>query len=83
MSTKLYQENKEGKEQFTNEVIVPIARQAGYSNAKYTSSKDGEKIYLFQLKDFGCGLWDSAVDVIDVTADSCLAMVADVMKKIY
>lgn len=83
MSTKLYRENKEGKEQFTDDVIVPIARQAGYSNAKYVASEDGEKIYLFQLKDFGHGLWDSAVDVIDVTADSCLAMVADVMKKIY
>lgn len=79
----MYKEDFKGKEQFTNDVIVPIARQAGYSNAKYTSSKDGERIYLFQLKDFGHGLWDSAVDVIDVTADSCLAMVADVMKKIY
>lgn len=83
MSTKLYRENKEGKEQFTNDVIVPIVKQAGYSNAKYVSTEEGEKIYLFQLKNFGHGLWDSAVDVIDVTADSCLAIVADVMKKIY
>lgn len=83
MSTKLYRENKEGKEQFTNDVIIPIVKQAGYSNAKYVSTEESEKIYLFQLKNFGHGLWDSAVDVIDVTADSCLAIVADVMKKIY
>lgn len=83
MSTKLYRENKEGKEQFTNDVIIPIVRQAGYSNAQYVSSKDGEKIFLFKFKNFGYGEWDTADSVIDVTADSCLAMVADVMKKIY
>lgn len=78
-----YKENKEGKEQFVDEVIVPIVRQAGYSNAKYVATEDGEKIYLFKLKDFGSGYWDTAVSTIDVTADSCLAIVADVMKKIY
>lgn len=78
-----YRENKEGKELFVDEVIVPIVRQAGYSNAKYVATEDGEKIYLFKLKDFGFGYWDTAVSTIDVTADSCLAIVADVMKKIY
>ena len=83
MSTKLYRENKEGKEQFTNEVIVPIVKQAGYSNAKYVATENGEKIFLFKSENFGYGDWDTADLVIDVTADSCLAMVADVMKKIY
>ena len=83
MSTKLYEENKAGKEQFTDEVIVPIVKQAGYSNAKYVATDNEEKIFLFRTKDFGCGDWDTAVAIIDVTADSCLAIVADVMKKIY
>jgi hypothetical protein len=74
-----YQDNKQGKESFTKEVIAKVVRQVGYVQADYLQDKEGEKIYLFQ--DRGNIFYD-VVKVIDVTADSCYAMLLDVIKNI-
>lgn len=74
-----YQDNKQGKEAFTKDVIAKVVKQVGYDQANYTASKEGEFIWLFQ--DRGHVFFD-AVKKIDVTADSCYAMLEDVMKNI-
>ncbi len=74
-----YQDNKQGKEGFTKDVIAKVVRQVGYVQADYLQDNEGEKIYLFQ--DRGNIFYD-VVKVIDVTADSCYAMLLDVIKNI-
>lgn len=74
-----YQDNKQGKEGFTKDVIAKVVRQVGYVQADYLADNEGEKIYLFQ--DRGNIFYD-VVKVIDVTADSCYAMLLDVIKNI-
>jgi hypothetical protein len=74
-----YQDNKQGKESFTKEVIAKVVRQVGHVQADYLQDDEGEKIYLFQ--DRGNIFYD-VVKVIDVTADSCYAMLLDVIKNI-
>ena len=76
---KRYQDNREGKEAFTKDVIAKVVKQVGYDQANYTANKEGEFIWLFQ--DQGHIFFD-AVKKIDVTADSCYAMLEDVMKNI-
>lgn len=74
-----YQDNRQGKEAFTKEVIAKVVKQVGYDQASYVTDEKGEFVYLFQ--DRGNIFFD-AVKVIDVTADSCYAMLEDVMKQI-
>ena len=76
---KRYPDNREGKEAFTRDVIAKVVKQVGYDQANYTADKEGEFIWLFQ--DQGHIFFD-AVKRIDVTADSCYAMLEDVMKNI-
>ena len=76
---KRYPDNREGKEAFTRDVIAKIVKQVGYDQANYTADKEGEFVWLFQ--DRGHIFFD-AVKRIDVTADSCYAMLEDVMKNI-
>lgn len=74
-----YQDNKQGKEAFTKDVIAKVVKQVGYDQANYTADKKGEFVWLFQDK--GRVFYD-VVKQIDVTADSCYAMLEDVMKQI-
>lgn len=74
-----YQDNRQGKEAFTKDVIAKVVKQVGYDQANYTASKEGEFVWL--LQDQGHVFLD-AVKKIDVTADSCYAMLEDVMKNI-
>lgn len=76
---KRYPDNREGKEAFTKDVIAKVVKQVGYDQANYTADKEGEFVWLFQ--DRGHIFFD-AVKRIDVTADSCYAMLEDVMKNI-
>ena len=76
---KRYPDNREGKEAFTRDVIAKVVKQVGYDQANYTANKEGEFVWLFQ--DRGHIFFD-AVKRIDVTADSCYAMLEDVMKNI-
>ncbi len=76
---KRYPDNREGKEAFTRDVIAKVVKQVGYDQANYTADKEGEFVWLFQ--DRGHVFFD-AVKRIDVTADSCYAMLEDVMKNI-
>lgn len=76
---KRYPDNREGKEAFTKDVIAKVIKQVGYDQANYTADKEGEFVWLFQ--DRGHIFFD-AVKKIDVTADSCYAMLEDVMKNI-
>ena len=76
---KRYPDNREGKEVFTKDVIAKVVKQVGYDQANYTANKEGEFVWLFQ--DQGHIFLD-AVKKIDVTADSCYAMLEDVMKNI-
>lgn len=76
---KRYPDNREGKEAFTRDVIAKVVKQVGYDQANYTADKEGEFVWLFQ--DRGHIFFD-AVKRIDVTADSCYAMLEDVMKNI-
>lgn len=78
MNTR-YQDNRQGKEAFTKEVIAKVVKQVGYDQADYTADEDGEIVWLFQ--DRGNVFFD-VVKKIDVTADSCYAMLEDVMKQI-
>ena len=74
-----YQDNPEGKEAFTKDVIAKVVKQVGYDQANYTADKEGEFVWLFQ--DRGRVFFD-VVKKINVTADSCYAMLEDVMKNI-
>ena len=74
-----YQDNRQGKEAFTRDVIAKVVKQVGYDQANYTASKEGEFVWL--LQDQGHVFLD-AVKKINVTADSCYAMLKDVMKNI-
>lgn len=74
-----YTDNKQGKEEFTNEIITPIVRQCGYAKASYIANKENETIWI--LQDNGNIFYD-AVKEIDVTADSCIAMLTDVLLNI-
>ena len=76
---KRYPDNHEGKEAFTRDVIAKVVKQVGYDQATYTADEKGEFVWLFQ--DQGHVFFD-AVKKIDVTADSCYAMLEDVMKNI-
>lgn len=74
-----YRDNREGKEAFTKDVIAKVVKQVGYDQAIYTANEKGEFVWLFQ--DQGHVFFD-AVKKIDVKADSCYAMLEDVMKNI-
>ncbi len=74
-----YQDNKQGKEAFTREVIAKVVKQVGYDQANYQTDEKGEFVWLFQ--DRG-DIFFNVVKKIDVTADSCYAMLEDVMKQI-
>lgn len=74
-----YQDNRQGKEAFTRDVIAKVVKQVGYDQANYTADEKGEFVWLFQ--DRGRVFYD-AVKQIDVTADSCYAMLEDVMANI-
>lgn len=74
-----YQDNKQGKKAFTKDVIAKVVKQVGYDQADYEADEDGENVYL--LQDRGHIFYD-VVKQIDVTADSCYAMLEDVMKNI-
>ena len=74
-----YQDNRQGKEAFTRDVIAKVVKQVGYDQANYTADEEGEFVWLFQ--DRGRVFFD-VVKKIDVTADSCYAMLEDVMKNI-
>lgn len=74
-----YQDNRQGKEAFTKDVIAKVVKQVGYDQANYTASKEGEFVWL--LQDQGHVFLD-AVKKIDVTADGCYAMLEDVMANI-
>ena len=76
---KRYQDNRQGKEAFTKDVIAKVVKQVGYDQASYTANEEGEYVWLFQ--DRGRVFFD-AVKKIDVTADSCYAMLEDVMNNI-
>lgn len=78
MNTR-YEDNKQGKEAFTKDVIAKVVKQVGYDQASYTADEKGEFVWLFQ--DRGHVFYD-AVKQIDVTADSCYAILEDVMKQI-
>ena len=74
-----YQDNRQGKEAFTRDVIAKVVKQVGYDQANYTADEEGEFVWLFQ--DRGRVFFD-VVKKIDVTADSCYEMLEDVMKNI-
>ena len=74
-----YQDNRQGKEAFTRDVIAKVVKQVGYVQANYSADEEGEFVWLFQ--DRGRVFFD-VVKKIDVTADSCYAMLEDVMKNI-
>lgn len=74
-----YQDNRQGKEAFTRDVIAKVVKQVGYDQANYTADEKGEFVWLFQ--DRG-DLFLNVVKKINVTADSCYAMLEDVMKNI-
>ena len=74
-----YQDNRQGKEAFTRDVIAKVVKQVGYDQANYTADEKGEFVWLFQ--DRG-DLFLNVVKKIDVTADSCYAMLEDVVNNI-
>lgn len=74
-----YQDNRQGKEAFTKDVIAKVVKQVGYDQANYTADEKGEFVWLFQ--DRG-DLFLNVVKKIDVTADSCYAMLEDVVNNI-
>lgn len=74
-----YQDNRQGKEAFTREIIAKVVKQVGYDQANYQADEKGEFVWLFQ--DRG-DVFFNVVKKIDVTADSCYAMLEDVMKQI-
>lgn len=73
---KPYGDNTQGKEAFTNEIITPIVKQCGYAKASYIANKEKETIWILQDKG---NIFYDAVKEIDVTADSCIAMLTDVL----
>lgn len=74
-----YEDNYKGKEAFTKDVIAKVVKQVGYDQASYMTNDKGEFVCLFQ--DRGNIFFD-VVKTINVTADSCYAMLEDVMKQI-
>lgn len=43
-----YQDNRQGKEAFTKDVIAKVVKQVGYDQASYTADEKGEFVWLFQ-----------------------------------
>ena len=58
-----YQDNGQGKEAFTRDVIAKVVKQVGYDQANYIANKEGEFIWLFQ--DQGHIFFDAAVLIND------------------
>lgn len=75
---KLYRDNAQGKEQFTTEVIDKVVKQLGWDKAEYHDYGTYEVINV--IMEYKNGF--KAVQQIDVTADSCIAMLTDVLLNI-
>lgn len=72
---KTYRDNAQGKETFTNEIINTVVQQCGWDKAEYLDYGTHEVINI--IKEFKNGF--KTVKQIDVTADSCIAMLTDVL----
>ena len=59
-----YQDNREGKEAFTRDVIAKVVKQVGYDQANYTANKEGEFVWLFQ--DRGHVFFDVTFDCTNI-----------------
>ena len=59
-----YQDNRQGKEAFTRDVIAKVVKQVGYDQANYTANKEGEFVWLFQ--DRGHVFFDVMFDCTNV-----------------
>lgn len=75
-----YTESRWGKEQFCEDIINPIVRQDGYLSAHYVydSERKEEWVEIYALASKAEG---KPIRVC-VTADSCCAMLRDVLRKL-
>ncbi len=72
-----YTESLLGKAAFVDEILNPIVRQAGYDHATYQHNPitNEEVVLVYPLA------YRYAPTVVCVTADSCIQLLCDVIKK--
>lgn len=72
----MYSDNAAGKAEFTKDILEPIAKQAGFKSATYERDYDvySEAIVVRTFD-------DTVAYVINVSWDSCVAMVRDFVKQ--
>lgn len=76
--TGTYTESRWGKEAFVDEIINTVVRQGGYSKALYVYN-EGTETELVLIYPLG----NNATPIsVDVTADSCCALLCDVIRKL-
>lgn len=72
-----YTESHLGKAAFVDEIINPIVRQAGYDHASYQHNPIRKEEYVFV---YHLGYSGEPITIC-VTADSCIQLLCDVVKK--
>lgn len=72
---KFYTDSYEDKVEFVRDVISAMVRQYGFAEARYLGTKEYEFIEIISVTK--CGV--KVIKSINVTADSCLAMMTDVL----
>lgn len=72
-----YQDNKQGKEAFTKDVIAKVVKQVGYDQANYTEDKNGKFVWLF--KDEGAVFYNVKKRIDVSKAKNCYQMLQMVM----
>ena len=72
---KFYTDSYEDKAKFVKDVISAMVRQYGFAEARYTGTDEYECIEIVSITKYGVRV----MKTIDVTADSCLAMMTDVL----
>ena len=72
---KFYTDSYEDKAKFTKDVISAMVRQYGFAEARYLGTEEYEFIEIISITEKAVRV----VKSINVTADSCLAMMTDVL----
>lgn len=72
---KFYTDSYEDKAKFTKNVISAMVRQYGFAEARYLGTAENEVIEIISITKYGV----KVIKSINVTADSCLAMMTDVL----
>ena len=72
---KFYTDSYEDKAKFVKDVVSAMVRQYGFAEARYLGTAEYEFVEIISITKFGV----KVIKSINVTADSCLAIMTDVL----